>query len=415
MGKKIGIIGLNARAAAQSAKRAGYDVFLATYFSDADTANITKNFFPMQKEKSEPNLKEYSINTLADFATEKFKGKIDDVILTSKIGDSAKAVKTIEKNFKIIGNNSENVRIAKSWGFLKKVLAQYSILYPKTIIVDTNKINENEIINKISEINKINNVKKINLNFPCVIKAMNIDNGKCHPYKIFSFGKFKNLITKSKVQGEILIQEFIDGIPLSCSVLSNGKRAVAISVNRQLIGEKFLGGCGLKYCGNIVPYDGNKKLIQNIKKISEFIISKLSLIGSNGIDFVVCKDKIYFMEINPRIQDTIENVEKYLGINLVEEHIKACNNSDEKFNEKFNFGEERKKGKFYGKGIIYGKKDVKAKNFDVLNIGDVPYDETLIKKNEPICCIYEEGKSNADVFEKMKKDTNRIYTNYLSF
>ncbi|CEG13465.1 hypothetical protein MSIBF_A3990001 [groundwater metagenome] len=200
----------------------------------------------MQKEKSEPNLKEYSINTLADFATEKFKCKIDDVILTSKIGDSAKAVKTIEKNFKIIGNNSENVRRAKSWGFLKKVLAQYSILYPKTIIVDTNKINENEIINKISEINKINNVKKINLNFPCVIKAMNIDNGKCHPYKIFSFGKFKNLITKSKVQGEILIQEFIDGIPLSCSVLSNGKRAVAISVNRQLIGEKFLGGCGIK-------------------------------------------------------------------------------------------------------------------------------------------------------------------------
>ncbi|CEG13466.1 hypothetical protein MSIBF_A3990002 [groundwater metagenome] len=51
MGKKIGIIGLNARAAAQSAKRAGYDVFLATYFSDADTANITKKFLPYAKRK----------------------------------------------------------------------------------------------------------------------------------------------------------------------------------------------------------------------------------------------------------------------------------------------------------------------------------------------------------------------------
>ncbi len=397
MGKKIGIIGLNARAAAQSAKRAGYDVFLATYFSDVDTANITKNFFPMQKEKFEPDLKKYSINTLADVATKKFKGKLDDVILTSKIGDSVKAVKTIEKNFKIMGNNSENVRRAKSWEFLKKVLAQYSILYPKTIVVDANKINE------------------INLNFPCVIKAMDIDNGKCPPQQIFSFAELENLITRSKVQGEILIQEFIDGIPLSCSVLSNGKRAVAISVNRQLIGEKFLGVCGLKYCGNIVPYDGNRELIKNIGKISEFIISDLSLVGSNGIDYVANKDKIYFMEINPRIQDTIENVEKYSGINLVEDHIKACNNSDEKFNEKFNFGEERKKGKFYGKGIIYAEKDVKVKNFDALNIGDVPYDETLIKKNEPICCIYEEGKSNADVLEKMKKGANQIYTNSLKF
>ncbi len=406
MGKKIGIIGLNARAAAQSAKRAGYDVFLATYFSDADTASITKNFFPMQKEKFEPDLKEYSINTLVDFATEKFKGKVNNVILTSKIGDSAKAVKTIEKKFKIIGNNSENVRRAKSWEFLKKVLAKHSILYPKTSIVDAN---------KIDKINGIDKIDEINLNFPCVIKAMDIDNGKCPPNKIFSFAELENLITRSKVQREILIQEFIDGIPLSCSVLSDGRHAVAISVNQQLIGEKFLGGCGLKYCGNIVPYEGNRALIQNIKKISEFIISYLSIVGSNGIDYVVNKDKIYFMEVNPRIQDTIENVEKYLGINLVEEHIKACNNSDEKFNEKFNFIEERKKGKFYGKGIIYAKKDVKVKNLAPLNTGDVPNSGCLIKKNEPICCIYEEGESNADVLEKMKKGANQIYTNSLKF
>ncbi|MDI6730191.1 MAG: ATP-grasp domain-containing protein [Candidatus Altarchaeum sp.] len=393
MGKKIGIIGLNARATAQSAKRAGYDVFLTTYFCDIDTSAVTKNFFSMQKEKFEPDLKEYSVNALADFATEKFKGKLDDVILTSKIGDSAKAVKTIEKNFKIIGNNSENVQRAKSWKFLKKVLAQYSILYPKTIVVDANEINE------------------INLNFPCVIKAMNIDDGKCPPQQIFSFADLENLIFSKRVSGEILIQEFIDGISLSCSVLSNGKRAVAISVNRQLISEKFFGGCGLKYCGNIVPYDGNKELIQNIKKISEFIISDLSLIGSNGIDYVVNKDKIYFMELNPRIQDTIENVEKYSGINLVEDHIKACNGNVNV--EKFKKINNNKK--FYGKGIIYAEKDVKVKNFDTLNIGDVPNSECLIKKNEPICCIYEEGKSNADVFEKMKKDANRIYSNSLKF
>ncbi|OQX22078.1 MAG: hypothetical protein BWK75_01660 [Candidatus Altiarchaeales archaeon A3] len=393
MKRKIGIIGLNARAAAQSAKKTGFDVFLATYFCDMDTAGITKNFFSMQKEKFVPNLKKYSVNALSEFAIEKFKGKVEDVILTSKIGDSANVVTAIEKNFKITGNSSENVMKAKSWKYLKKVLDKYSINYPKTFIIDVNC--KSEIKNACEE-----------LNFPCVIKAMDIDKGKCHPQQIFSFADFENLISKGKVQGEILIQEFIEGISLSCSILSNGKRAVAVSVNQQLIGEKFLGGCGLKYCGNIVPYDGKSGLIQNIKKFSELIILDLSLVGSNGIDYVVRKDKIYFMEINPRIQDTIENVEKYLGINLVEGHIKACNNSD----EKFNFGGERKNGKFYGKGIIYAEKDVNVKNlYDLkIDMGDVPNPNTIIKKNEPVCCVYEEGESNNDVLEKMKRNANYL-------
>ncbi len=400
MNKKIGIIGLNARAAAQSAKRAGFDVFLATYFSDVDTAGITKNFFSMQKEKFNPNLKEYSVKALADFATEKFKAQVENVILTSKIGDSVRAVKTIEKNFKIIGNGSENVKKAKDWKNIKEVLAQHSILYPKTFIIDVN--HKSKIKNACEE-----------LNFPRVIKAMDIDKGKCPPQQIFSFAELENLITRSKVQGEILIQEFIEGIPLSCSVLSDGINAVAVSVNRQLISEKFFGGCGFKYCGNIVPYDGKSGLIQNIGKISEFIISDLSLLGSNGIDYVVRKDKIYFMELNPRIQDTMENVEKQLNIDMIEEHINACggNINIEKF-KKFNNNK-----KFYGKCIIYAKKDVRVKNLDKsgINIGDVPYDGCLIKKNEPVCCIYEEGKTNAGVFEKMKKDARRIYTNSLKF
>jgi len=419
--KKIGIVGLNARGAAQAAKRAGYGVFLTTYFSDVDTADITKNFFPMQREKFKPDLKEYSVNALADFALKKFEYNVESIILTSKLGDSAKSVKKLEKKFKIIGNNSENVQRAKEWRNIEKVLARHSICVPKTITytVNTDDANNTDNTNKTSQIKSLVN---LNFDFPCVIKAMNTDNGKCPVQKIFSFDDLENLVSKGKVNGEILIQEFVDGIPLSCSVLSDGKNAVAISVNRQIIGERAFGGYGLKYCGNIVPYEENIKninLIQQLKKISEVVISDLSLVGSNGIDYVVSKDKIYFMEINPRIQDTLENVEKWLNINLIEEHINACNKDmnlkkfktkTEKF-KKFNDNKEEGKGNFYGKGIIYAKNDVKVKDLYKLGIkiGDVPYSGTLIKKNEPICCIYEEGESNADVFEKMKEDAKKIY------
>jgi len=381
--KRIGIIGLNARSTALSAKNAGYDVFLATYFSDVDTSSITKNFFALQKKKFYPNLKEYSINALVEFAIKKFKGNVENVILTSKVGDSANAVRKIEENFHIIGNNYKNVENAKDWNIIKEILDKHSILYPETKIVNVDEINED-------------------INFPCVIKAMDIDKGRCLPRKINNSKEIKNLIKEKKIYGQILIQEFIDGIPLSCSILSDGKKCFSICVNRQLTGQDF-NDKNLKYYGNIVPFD-KKDVIEKIKKISEIIISELHLVGSNGIDYVLKNDKIYFMEVNPRIQDTIENIEKFLSINLVERHIKACDGELEeiKFNEKGK--------KFYGKAIVYAKKDGRIKNLDKLNfnIGDIPHNGSYVKENDPICCVYEEGKSNKDVMKKLKYDINLI-------
>lgn len=45
--------------------------------------------------------------------------------------------------------------------------------------------------------------------------------------------------------------------------------------------------------------------------------------GSNGVDMVMTHDKIYVIEVNPRLQGTFECAE-LLGINVLDAHIKAC-------------------------------------------------------------------------------------------
>ena len=59
---------------------------------------------------------------------------------------------------------------------------------------------------------------------------------------------------------------------------------------------------------------------------SEKLIRKFELIGSNGVDFILNKNGLYIIEINPRIQGTFECVQQALGINMLEAHIKACQN-----------------------------------------------------------------------------------------
>ncbi len=75
----LGIIGLNSLQVAESAQRAGFNVFLVDYYRDSDIE--IKNHFPMQKY-SNPNLsEEYSAEKLVNFAIEKLDGMVDKVCL----------------------------------------------------------------------------------------------------------------------------------------------------------------------------------------------------------------------------------------------------------------------------------------------------------------------------------------------
>ena len=53
---------------------------------------------------------------------------------------------------------------------------------------------------------------------------------------------------------------------------------------------------------------------------------------------------------------------------------------------------------------------MKVKNlYDLkIDVGDVPNPGSVIKKGRPVCCVYEEGKSNADVSWKMKRTVDYI-------
>jgi len=296
----------------------------------------------------------------------------------------------------------------------------------ETLKFNDNDIKDDTVLNEeeLKEYNNIQFIAKPNhgsggyntilLNYEKFIEDNNIKN------------MIENIINNL---GEILIQEYIEGINLSSSVLSSKTDAKTIMNTRLLTLNDIGFKNNYKYCGNILPLDiktiqeftnitipydeiGMKNLNEDMKLLSEEIIKKQNLIGSNGVDLIlsskenetnsILDNDIYLIEVNPRFQGTYESIEKVLSINLLEEHINACN------------GEIIQKLNLKGhciKEIIYSPNRIKQGNLEIENLYDISRKNTIIEKDEPLVTIIKECNNIKKGLKEIKNLKNEINKN----
>ncbi|MEA3254429.1 MAG: ATP-grasp domain-containing protein [Candidatus Altiarchaeota archaeon] len=375
MNEEIGVVGINSRAVAASAKRLNYVVYLVDYFRDVDTQKVADFHYPLQRDPLKPDLEnEYSQDELVNHTIDELDGRVDSLLITSDLGCNPKLVKELEGYFRILGNSSKQIAGAKNWGVLKKIFDEIGMLYPKTIVARSFR----DLLNAVDK-----------LGYPLVVKSL-VKGTEIAP-ALISDGDDLRVYQDMKIDHDVLVQEYIKGDGISSSVLSDGGEAVTLSVNKQLVGVKEFGTEDeFMYCGNIVPLDS---LADDdiIAAQSSRLISRLKLTGSNGVDYLVSDDGVYFMEVNTRFQDTLECVEKYRGINLVEEHLKAI--------EGDLLMPKEESSRCFGKGILYAHRNLLVKDLTGLeDVGDIPFPRSRVRESEPLCSIYSEGRDNEEAF-----------------
>ncbi|MHA1764534.1 MAG: ATP-grasp domain-containing protein, partial [Promethearchaeota archaeon] len=115
-----------------------------------------------------------------------------------------------------------------------------------------------------------------------------------------------------------IIQEFIAGKDLSCSLIGYPKKnPLILSVNSQfiLLEKKDRNS---EYFGGETPTDEIKVIKQELSKILPSL-DKAMFIGYYGIDFILDKkNQIHFIEINPRLTTSYVGARKILNKNLAE-------------------------------------------------------------------------------------------------
>lgn len=339
---RVLILGCNSRPIACSAKRAGYAVYAVDGFRDIDLERCTEECLIFRAPPSE---------VIARKAIEKFQF---DAIVT---GSGFEFFDPGIQGEKILGNPPHIAKRVSDKEWLAKRLIELGMKAPELFSPDQ-------------------------IKFPAVVKPK------------IGGGGYLNILAKTPRDlppedqlENMLIQEYIHGKHASVSVLSTEKEAIAIAVNEQLLGKKWLNQMNLfGYCGNITPLKTEYE--EEMKQIAEKLVLDLGLIGSNGIDFVIARDGVYLIEVNPRFQGSLDTVELATGINVFEAHVKACR------------GELIKKPEikqFAAKMIVYASRSARIKSsLDKRGIADIPPVGREIGKAEPVATALGWGKTRGN-------------------
>ncbi|MFY9199936.1 MAG: ATP-grasp domain-containing protein [Methanosarcina flavescens] len=200
----------------------------------------------------------------------------------------------------------------------------------------------------------------------------------------------------------VVIQEFLEGIPSSVSLLSTKNEALSVAVNEQLIGIPWLSRLPFAYCGNITPFTTDQA--EEMEALAEELVLEFKLLGSNGVDFLVSKKGPAVLEINPRFQGSLDTVEKAMNINIFEAHV-GCFRGD--------LPEKPEAKGFAARGIIYSDRElfIDGKLMDLIlreKGADIPCQGTVAEPDGPLTSLFACTSTREEAVLSLKRGADRI-------
>ncbi len=158
----------------------------------------------------------------------------------------------------------------------------------------------NSILLKKDEQYSVEEIQK-KLGMPCFVKP-NSDGSSFGISKVNCPEDFNQAVKKAFKEGnETLVEEFIDGLELTCGLLKTRTETLIFPVTEILPKNEFF-DFEAKYDPNmaeeITPARISKELTERIRKLSLKIYDALNCKGIVRIDFMIRQNEIFILEVN---------------------------------------------------------------------------------------------------------------------
>ena len=381
--KKLLLIGIDTRSMLNSALKLDYEIFSTSYFSTSDTPTI-ENQKIILKESMDESCGNFEDEFDSKQILELSRDYIDEVDYIIPISGVSPDDFNKNDQKKILGNTDVG-DIEDKFKFYRKIKDEF--LTPMTF--------------RISDIDE---ALEINENYDetqFIVKPLQGSGG-------YNTNLLNNDSEIDFNDNKFIMQEYVEGVNLSSSVLSHRHVAKNIMNSRLLTVNDFEKNGDYRYVGNILPLTTESVMtpVRDMDKINEDMITaseslskKFKLRGSNGVDYILNENGLYVIEINPRIQGTFECVEKALGINMLDAHIKACHGEITEIPD----------ARCYSyKKIIYSSTRNKFQPLELDNIYDLPHVGSITEKDEPLLTIIDENEDFKKLYEKVEKTSEIV-------
>ncbi len=262
MPERVLLAGNNVRNVAESARKAGYEVYAVTKFADADLSIYCASVF--------------------------------------EVGDELEDVKnTVQKVAEDV-----NAPVVLCSGFEGlKINAELLCNEPNERVVDKLKF--------------YRELEKAGLPFPELLGKNEV--GILKPRR--GGGGEEVAISSSDEEGFVK-QRYIEGLPCSVSLIAHEGRAIPVACNLIFAGWREMNASGFRYSGNLTPLTVSNDAREQLEKLAVETVELFDLSGSVGVDFILA-DKPYILEVNPRFQGSLDSVEWSFDVNLFRMHADA--------------------------------------------------------------------------------------------
>ncbi len=206
-----------------------------------------------------------------------------------------------------------------------------------------------------------------------------------------------------------LVQQFVKGQSFSAVYAGVEDDCRLMAMHYQIIGQSAFGAIEFQYVGNRAPMILPPYLKQGIVDVGRALCAELHLRGLFGVDFVAngtsdsfhSRDIPWFVEVNPRYTASVELIERSFPIAAM--HLTPPTNE-----------EWDRLDRVCGKAIVYAKGRCEVpdllQDFSSQNIADVPQIGAIIEKGQPICTVFYRGENAIDCDDGLRAMAEKVYT-----
>jgi len=362
MERSILLLGASIRAAAQSCRRAGFDIRGADLFADRDTQAMG------------------AVRPIADFPDDFLKfalrGPADPWMYTGGLENYPELVEEISRRRQLWGVGGAELRLVRDPIALHHALCRAGLPTPPT-----------------HRRRSACTADRLWLRKPL---------RSCGGTGIKMLQDIFDVPSGSERESESSYQAHIDGWPAAPVLLGYRDDAEFVGATRQLVGTEW-GAATFQYAGSIGPLDLGARCTTQFKNVGRVLGREFGLRGIFGVDGIVREGKFWTVEVNPRYTASVEVLERAGAAPLIARHAAVFGGFSEPGRAlPFNQPAPRvaKWERVHGKAIVFADRDLQVgdrltryadrQNRDAPwpRIADIPTAGQKIGRGRPVATVF---------------------------
>ncbi|HEV7226192.1 MAG TPA: ATP-grasp domain-containing protein [Pirellulales bacterium] len=192
-------------------------------------------------------------------------------------------------------------------------------------------------------------------------------------------------------------------------VAANGQ-ARLLGVTEQLLAAEQPSEGAFRYAGSLGPLPLSEDRRRLFDQIGTVLAREFMLTGLFGVDCIAAGETIWPVEVNPRYTASIEVLERASGLAAIAWHVAACRQ-----NALPPAAPMAAAGRWFGKAILYAASDLQAspeaaeemlgcpQASDWPAVGDVPAAGARFAAGQPVLTVFADGADRESLLESLSQ------------